>query len=362
MNCFKLGCNFDFALIDKVAELNKRYVSQITEFYGSERSTAWLAARPDFRLPDITRKNFKEFIKRCNDNKIIFNYTLNTIHASTKRELHNTDANLLYDVIDRLKDSGIRRITVASPLLLELIRDYDDKIEIEISTILHVDTVTQIKYLKEKYNVKKICNNLMRNRSVKFLKNAAKYCNENDIQLELMVNEFCGVGGAGYATHCVLRDSCYICHATNITKEDALLFENYPMGHCMDARYSDPYNWLRLRWVRPEDIVKYNSIGITNFKITGRTGTTDYIMKVAEAYVSQQWQGNLLDLWKPLETIYTGQAENEFQQRIFIDNNKLDGFIDHWFNDENFECSNELCGTTCEYCHKFYLKNNDKTL
>jgi collagenase-like PrtC family protease len=196
----------------------------------------------------------------------------------------------------------------------------------------------------------------MKNRSVKFLRNAAKYCNDNDVQLELMVNEFCGVGSHGYATHCVLRDSCYLCHASNVTKEDALLFNNYPMGHCMDARNADTLNWLRVRWIRPEDIKRYNDIGIRNWKITGRTGTTDYIMKVAQAYISQKWNGNLLDLWKPLETIYSGESENSFKQKCFIDNTKLDGFIDHWFEDEDFECSDELCGTTCEYCKLFYEK------
>jgi len=354
-NNFKLGCNFDPVLIDRVVELNKKYSdSKITEFYGSERSTAWLAARPDFRLPDISKNEFKSFVKKCNDNNIIFNYTLNTIYPGSKREFVNGKEHELCDILDRLKDSGVNRITVASPFLLEIIRSYDKDIEIEMSTILHVDTVTQIKYLKEKYNIKKVCNNLMKNRSIKFLKNAAIYCNENDIQLELMVNEFCGVGGNGYVTHCSHRDSCYLAHFSNVTKEDALLYNNYPMGHCMGDRDSDALNWLRVRWIRPEDITRYNDIGINNFKITGRTGTTDYIIKVAEAYLSGKWQGNLLDLWKPLETIYSGEAENSFKQKYFIDNQKLDGFLNRWFDDYDFDCANELCGTTCEYCKLFY--------
>jgi collagenase-like PrtC family protease len=356
-NNFKLGCNFDTALITQILKLNDEHDnSKITEFYGSERRLAWLAARPDFRLPDIYQQDFERFISRCNLNNIIFNYTLNTIYPGSKRECLDKEEEI-EATLNYFGNIGISRITVASPFVLELVRKYDKDIEIEVSTILHVDTVTQIKYLKDKYNIKKVCNNLMKNRSIKFLENAAEYCNKNDIQLELMVNEFCGVGGDGYATHCVLRDSCYLCHASNVTKEDALLFDNYPMGHCMDARNSDQLNWLRVRWIRPEDIKLYNDIGINNFKITGRTGTTEYIVKVAKAYVEQKWDGNLLDLWKPLETIYSDQKESDFQQKYSIDNKKLDGFVNHWFENKDLECSNELCGTTCVYCKNFFDKN-----
>ena len=354
LNQFKLGCNFDPILIDKIDELNTKYNnSKVTEFYGSEKRLAWLAARPDFRLPDISKIGFENFISKCNMKGIIFNYTLNTIYPGSKNELINNE-KVIEETLNYFSNIGINRITIASPLVLELVRKYDKNIEIELSTILHIDTVTQIKYFKDKYNVKKVCNNLLKNRSFKFLENAAKYCNENDIQLELMVNEFCGVGSKGYATHCGFRDSCYLCHASNKTKDDALLFDNYPMGHCMDSRNSDPLNWLRVRWIRPEDIKIYNEIGINNFKITGRTGTTDYILKVANAYVSQNFEGNLLDLWKPLETIYNEQSENSFKQHTYVDNKKLDKFIAKWSNNKEFECSNELCGSTCKYCELFY--------
>ena len=56
-----------------------------------------------------------------------------------------------------------------------------------------------------------------------------------------MWQEMCGVAGidnqgSHYATHCVFRDSCYICHACNRTKEESMLDNNYPMSYCMSAR------------------------------------------------------------------------------------------------------------------------------
>lgn len=354
INQFKVGCNFDMALIDKAVELNEKYKgkAEIKEWFGSDASNDQVTARPKWRLPDINKKYFEEFVKKSLDNNIIFNYTMNSIQPYGSKTNMLAHKQEIQDFAKWLEDIGVYRITFANPMMAMFIREVSN-IELEGSCILHVDTVTQMKYYHETLGVNKFCNSILKNRDRDFLKNAAKYCNENHIILELLANEFCGVAGKGYATHCPYRDSCYLCHATNVTKEDSMSYDNYPMHFCMFARddHSDEA-WLRMRWIRPEDLHYYNDIGINYFKVSGRTGTTEYVGKMMEAYMSQHWDGNLLNLWKPLQTIYNGK--NEFEQKLptYIDNKKLDGFLDHWFN-QNFECANELCGTTCKYCEKF---------
>lgn len=351
---YKLGCNFDIALIDSIKKLNDKYEhSKITEVYGSTREFAFLAARPAFRLPDISFGFFEDYIKQLNAIGVSFNYTMNSITFSSRQTLMRNRTQISH-LVDLLAHIGVKRITVANPILFEII-GHRPNIEIEISTIAHIDTITQIKYLKDNYNVTKICGNLLKNRNIKFLKAAAKYCNANGIQYECMTNEFCGVGGNDYTTHCLYRDSCYILHFYDKTKDDVLnYFDQYPMRYCMTSRNVDPVNWLRLQWIRPQDIQRYVDIGITNFKITGRTGTTEYIKKIAEAYMSQKWEENLLALWKPLETIYSEENELDFNHSTYINSTKLDKFLDHWFNNLDHDCSNEVCGDTCKYCKAFY--------
>lgn len=359
-NCFKLGSNFDLALVDIAAELNKQYEgSKITEFYGSDRSHAFLAARPDFRLPDITMKELASFVEAARKVGIGFNYTMNTIFPGSKDNILFL-LPVIENLIRNLISIGVSRITVANPILLEVIRNVSSDIPLEISTIAHIDTVTQIKYYKERYNVDKVCGSLLKNRAFRFLKNASHWCNANGVAYEVMVNEFCGVGGKDYATACVYRDSCYLVHSSAKTKEDAELFNGYPMQHCISGRNTDLANWLRLRFIRPEDIIHYNFHGIYNFKITGRTGSTEYIKKMAEAYMSHKWEGNLLGLWKPLETIYSGESELTFKHPINIPNEKLTGFLSHWTNDIDFDCANEVCGETCRYCHTFYSEHTEE--
>ena len=353
MNYFKLGCNFDEKLITGIKELNEEFPSDIiSEVYGSDRDHHQLTARPWFRLQDIDKKKFEKYVKSLLDLNVWFNYTANsTLPYITKEALYD-NKNQIQDFVKFLSSIGVKRITIANPLLLEIIREVSD-IEIEISTCMHIDAVSQIKYYHETYNVNKVCCNILKNRNFKFLSQAAKYCNDNGVIFEVMLNEFCGVGGNGYATHCVYRDSCYNYHASNTSKEDALLFDNYPMNRCMCARDSDLENWLRMRFVRPEDLDVYNKFGVNHFKISGRTGATDYLLSVARDYMSHSHEGNLISLWKPLESIYD---ESFTGSKLFIDNKKLDGFIDHWANNLNFNCDNEICGETCTYCHDFYSK------
>lgn len=357
---YKLGCNFDFDLINKVKDLNDQYSkNRISEFYGSERRMAFLTARPSFRLPEISKDHLEEFVKQTRDIGVIFNYTCNTIFPGSKSFLMSKKDEIK-DFVNYLWNIGVEQLTVSNPILMDLIREANDQIGLEVSTIMHIDAITQIKYLKEMYDINKVCGNLIKNRHIEFLKREAKYCNNNGINLELMVNEFCGVGGEDYTTHCVYRDSCYLYHATNESKEDANSLNGYPMNYCISSRKTHPINWMRTRFIRPEDIPKYEALGINHYKITGRTGTTNYLEELAKAYLSENWEGNLLSLWKPLETIYSEQNEFDFVQPADIPNKKLNGFIDHWFDNPNFDCSLEVCGETCRHCHDFFYKYVNK--
>lgn len=357
MNYFKVGVNFDFGLIPLFKELNKKYEGKgkIIEVYGSDKAHAALAARPDFRLPDVSTEDIKRYVGELKNIGIMFNYTMNSIFPyGSKKELLEHKQEII-NFVKWLEDIGVYRVTIANPIMLEIIRnEAKSNIKVEISTIAHIDTVTQIKYYKDKYNVDKICGNLLRNRSFEFLEAAAGFCNRNGIIYEVMANEFCGVGGNGYATHCIYRDSCYICHATNKTLEDANSFNEYPMSLCTHSRDESPANWLKLRWIRPEDLKYYNRVGIHHFKITGRTGSSEYIKQTIEAYMSENFEGNLLNLWKPLESI---KGKSEFDVSYNIPNKSLDGFIKGWANSYPLRCEYEVCGETCKYCQNFYERN-----
>ena len=364
-NYYKVGCNFDPELINVVKELNEKYKNhgRIVELFGSDRDTEEVTARPGWRLPKISKEYFADYVKKLNDIGVKFNFTMNSIIPyGSKVEMvkHKKD---IQDLVKWLESIGVYRLTIANPEILIMVREVSN-IEVEMSCITHIDTVTQMKYYHETFGVNKFCCSILKNRNKEFLIRAQDYCSRNGCILEIMCQEMCGVAGidnqgSHYATHCVFRDSCYICHACNRTKEESMLDNNYPMSYCMSARSSTPEAWLRMRWIRPEDQKIYREkTGINYWKVSGRTGTLEYMKFVLEAYMSESYDGNLLGLWKPLSSIYDGKTELKSKTDIDIPNKKLDGFIDKWMNGNGWECENHECGYSCRYCEQFAKEHN----
>lgn len=357
-NLFKVGCNFTEELISVCKKFNEKYsnTAQIVEFFGSDRAHEDLAARPGFRLPEISKEFFVSYIKKCNEAGILFNYTMNSPfpYLSKKELLKHKEE--IQEFVLWLESVGVGRITIANPLMALIIREVSN-IELEVSTILDIKAVTQLKYYHEKFGINKFCCAVDKNRDLNFLKNCAKYCKENNLLFEVLVNEACSVANKNghYATACPFRQSCYMCHAGNKTKEDALSYNNYPMGYCMGSRNGEAEGWLKSRMVRPEDLHYYNEIGINYFKISGRTGSTKYLSEVIEAYMSENFEGNFVALWKNLESIYNESQEN-VNLEDYIPNKKLDGFLDKWFK-QNHICADHICNETCTYCKDFYDKH-----
>ena len=364
-NYYKVGCNFDPELINVVKELNEKYKNhgRIVELFGSDRDTEEVTARPGWRLPKISKEYFADYVKKLNNIGVKFNFTMNSIIPyGSKVEMvkHKKD---IQDLVKWLESIGVYRLTIANPEILIMVREVSN-IEVEMSCITHIDTVTQMKYYHETFGVNKFCCSILKNRNKEFLIRAQDYCNRNGCILEIMCQEMCGVAGidnqgSHYATHCVFRDSCYICHACNRTKEESMLDNNYPMSYCMSARSSTPEAWLRMRWIRPEDRKIYREkIGVNYWKVSGRTGTLEYMKFVLEAYMSETYDGNLLGLWKPLSSIYDGKTELKSKTDIDIPNKKLDGFINKWMDGNGWECENHECGYSCRYCEQFAKEHN----
>lgn len=326
---------------------------------GSRKESAWLTARPEFRLQNVTRDEFARYINELSERGISFNYTLNTSYLGNKEQIIKREEEI-QEYISFLIEAGVKTITVSLPYMAEIIRRVSDKIGIEVSTIAHLDSLTQIKIWQELYGITKICIGLNKNRDINFLSAAARYCNEHDIVLTLLANEFCGNGITESdeikgATGCIFRDHCYQLHSAGYQKETKL-HKDYPMGMCIASRKSKSV-WLKMNYIRPEDIKRYNEIGIDHFKLTGRTGSTAHLQEIMRAYMKESYDGNLLGLWKHLETIKE-EKEESFRPQVYIDNKKLDGFVDYWFENRNHICANEICGETCKYCDLFIKRAN----
>jgi len=356
-NLFKVGYNFTSELHDYIIN-NREFPNgnTISEVYGSRAESSLLSARPKFRIPEVSRDDFKAHVQNLRNAGISFDYTLNTSSLGSKQDIIKQEYKIK-EYIRFLLDCGVGTITVTLPIMAYFVRETSDKVNLELSTIARIETVTQVKIWKDNFGINKICGNLSKNRDFLFLGNLSRYCLDNGIELSLIANEFCGNGvrieeANNYsATSCIFRDHCYLLHSLDYSEADRIA-GNYPMGYCISSR-RDVSVWLKMNFIRPEDLGVYNRIGINHFKITGRTGTTTFIKRVTNAYLSGSYDGNLLELWKHLETI-SGESDSTFTSPHIIPNSALNNFIDFWASNMTHVCANEICGITCDYCDQFY--------
>jgi collagenase-like PrtC family protease len=130
---------------------------------------------------------------------------------------------------------------------------------------------------------------------------------------------------------------------------------------------------LKSPWIRPEDITHYEEIGYHHFKITERFKRTPLLLEHVKAYEQRRYEGNLLDLFTlprrgaftPLHLEYFIKPEHvnimrvselekvfdlEFRELIQIDNQKLDGFLEHF---KRYDC-NQIACSQCLYCERVF--------
>ncbi|MBQ8292927.1 MAG: U32 family peptidase [Bacilli bacterium] len=346
-NKFKIGFIFNDEYINFIEKINNSSVHKIVEVYGSIRELSYLSARPKDRVPDISRDEFKKYLNKLKDISVDFNYTLNSTDIGSKEDIFkNTEE--IKEFIKFLIDAGVKIFTISLPILAKFIREISSSVQIELSTIIKLESVSQITIWKKIFNISRVCMNISKNREILFLERAMDYCKKEDIDVNLIVNEFCGNGVDNICTTsgCIYRDHCYSLHSKDYTSNDSDNLDGYPFSYCSKLR-NDELIWLKLNFIRPEDLKMYNKIGINFFKITGRTGTIQYMEKIVNAYMTQRWDGTLQELW--FNQIYNSK-------KINIKNSNLEGFINYWFENKNHLCSNNVCGVTCKYCNSFFEK------
>jgi len=349
---YKVGCNFSEDLLVFLSAQDNNAKNRVVEVYGSIADHSRLTARPVYRLPNITMDAFKNYVDSLKRYGIRFNYTLNASNLGSLADISRSKKNVL-SLIDMLRKNGVDCFTVTLPIMAEMIREVSPDVEIEISTIAEVNSIGQIRTWHEKYDIKRVCIDTACNRDIWFLENAVNYCNKNGIVIYLIANEFCGNGNSCGTSKCIYRKQCYDLHSSDYKEKDLQEANGYPFVNCIKSRQGIE-SWLRLGFIRPEDIKKYNQIGIDHFKITGRTASSDYLNRVVAAYLSEEWNGNLFELCQKIKTKNSKGDIIEDTPPV-IENKALDGFIDFWFENSNHRCACEECGVSCTYCNDFYV-------
>ena len=359
-----LATNFDDDLIDKVKNYN------IYEIYGRMKDDFMCGGRPNNSTLSISNEIFERHVKKVRDAGINFNYLFNGACSGNSEQNPEWQAQFV-EFLTYLNSVGVNAYTVTNPLILKIIKKHFPDAICRISTFACVDTVEKARYW-ESMGADIICADFVKiNRDFETLK--AMNTSLKTAKIELLATNSC----IKYCPYIHTHVNC-IAHASSTNNQNSNYID-WCLLECQHKELKNPEEYIKSPWIRPEDVPLYEEIGIEHLKITERDFPTEILLKRVEAYSNHSYDGNLLDLiqghgyilegtaLEPLEVktnfndinevvseifkIRGFKLERKYPQHVYIDNKKLDGFID-FFKQGNCKgnCQN------CNYCSNISKK------
>lgn len=349
-----IGCNFTEEHVTAILSLRLSHPTNIiTDVYGSPGECNPLGSvRPTRREASIEWQEFRSAVQRLHEAGIKINLTLNSLfphyrHAPGLNMWSDATRTTLKAFTEKCSLIGPMDYIIAHPALLDILHEWGmlpASARIIISTIMNVHSLTQLKWIKERWpRVKRVCPALWKNRDLQWLKRANEI-----IPLELLANEFCSM--RGIECEGLFRQACYLGQSMDVSQWSALTI-------CADQRQAYPESWLMARFILPQWIPYYvEQTGVKRFKVTGRTHPASFIYNVGLKYVQGKAEGNLLSLWGQLEaTTMSGINAQETEQgrilsKLNIPIEKLD-----YLKDRIYTCSvGDKCGIGCQLCKEIW--------
>ena len=333
MNYFSISADFIKDSIYKISQLNRKYTdSCIYETYGQMTIGNLIGSgRANDLLPYADWRVLEQYVQELERNKIAFNYTLN---SSCLGNIEFTSKGLqqICDFVKKCYQIGIKKFTVCLPSLIEIIQSLNLDIMIKGSTLCQINNVNKAIAYK-KMGIKHIVVDENINRKFKTLHDINVVF---DGKTELIVNVIC------------YKNCIYEMFHHNQTSHDKNCNRRLPStlfySHkCVLQQTKSPSDFLRLCFIRPEDIPLYESINIHYFKIQGRQAVINGdILKTVESYMAKKFDGNLIELLNCFQKL------NNFQ--VEINNAFLKDFIKPFYDNDNFCKDNCL---NCDYCTNY---------
>lgn len=168
-----------------------------------------------------------------------------------------------------------------------------------------------------------------------------------DCDVAVLVNEGC-------ILHCPMSQY----HANVISHSHESIAGRYHVDYCYFKcsliKMADPAEYLKMPWIRPEDLGAYEAAGVRYAKLAGRekmgTGPgshTDWIVAAAHAYHERRSE-DVARLLVALEQVASPAGEPHASPRVRIAGGRLDGFLSFF---EKGGCHMDC--TTCRWCNRW---------
>lgn len=335
-----VGTNWDPNLITALA----RY-DEVEDVYAKLAVDLIGGGRPAYIIPKVDRAQAAAHIQACRDNGIGFSYLLNA-SCLNGREFDSAWRREFEILLDDLVDMGVTRVTIAIPYLIEIVKARHPNLNVTVSSFAQVNSVEHAQRFARLGADEIVLDFLAIQRDFKLLDSMARNV---DARFIALANHTCLYQCPSRSYHANLSSHSSQCGACEHCGSGDGPTLDYCVLECLNTKLNDPTEILRSQWIRPEDLWHYEEIGIEKFKLVDRARSTDWILRVVDAYSKRKTPGdNLLDI---LNAVGSGglpfadfsefskiEASSEklnrtvgilaMKQFLHLDNRALDGFLD----------------------------------
>ena len=284
---YSIATSWSDALLRELVSLNRAHRrTRFSEIYGAHRTSITGHGRPAYRLPQVDPDVFERHVSCARQLGLRFNYVMNA-PGFGGREQDPGWLRKVSSLLEYLASCGVSGVTVAHPLLLQFVKREFPHFRLNVSLIAGVDTVAAARNFED-LGVDVInLNPFTINRdfdSLRAIRRAVR------CELELYANIPC-------LDHCPRRVAHYEYsgRASQETGNPEVSQDPFLM-HCSYTFLSDPVEFLRSPFIRPEDVSAYREAGMDIIKLSDRTESTQFLLTTARAYAREKYDGNLFDL------------------------------------------------------------------
>src|SRR5512142_1401312 len=279
-----VATNFDDGLLDSLSEF------PVTEVFGKLSSDRVGGGRASFMLPPLSRRRFERHVGLARTKGIGFNYLLNPA-CMDNREYTRQGQREIEALLEYIESVGVSAVTISLPFLLPVIKKRHPRLKVRVGVYARVDNIPKARYWEDNGADCITLESLSINRDFGLLAALRKALT---MELQLIVNANCQLFCPLSGQHMV-----NLSHASQKGHPTGGFMIDWCVMRCSYDKLTDPAQYLRSEFIRPEDLGIYLDMGYDSFKVLERGAPTPVLTKRVKAYSEGRYDGNLLDLIQP---------------------------------------------------------------
>jgi collagenase-like PrtC family protease len=370
---FSVAACFEEGFLDGLSGL------PVSELFGKLPSDPVGGGRASFMLSPLSARALRKYIESANKKGIGFNYLLNAA-CMDNTEYTRKGQKALRAALDFAESIGAGSVTISLPSILPVIKRHNPSLRVRVGVYARVDCVAKAKFWEEMGADCITLESISVNRNFRLLTAIRKAVT---LELQLIANSnclmFCPLSG---------QHMVNLSHASQKGHRSGGFMIDWCALKCSYLKLKEPTNFLRSEFIRPEDLGQYRILGYNNFKILERGAPGAAMLKRIRAYAEGSFDGNLLDIIQPYGykekpaggikraayfwkyffrpgdvkltrlmkirglALRRGLIGAPAGEPVYIDNIKLDGFLEG-FRDK--DCRTTDC-SGCGHCDRYTNK------